>query len=170
MSPAKRFFLARVFPWIVVVAGASAMFLGVENSMKAQDSLEWPTVEREVIFSSIESERSRSHTGSGSSRSITYRVRVIYEYAVDGTQYTGERIAYGEYATARRSDAERITDKYPTGKKVLVSYMPAHPEESVLEPGQAGLPWFFVGLGLIFLLTGIVLVIFLPKLVATVSL
>jgi hypothetical protein len=163
-SPAKRFFLARIFPWIVVFVGAFAMFVGIENGVKARDSLQWPTVEGKVVSSSIQSERTSRGAGGGSS--TTYRARVVYEYAVDRTTYNGERIAYGEYATGNPADAERIIEKYPKDKKILVYYMPDNHGESVLEPGQAGLPWFFLGLGVVFLFIGIVLVVFLPKLAA----
>jgi len=140
------------------------MFVGIENGLKARASLKWPRVEGEVIHSSIQSESQSRRTGGGSS--TTYRARVIYEYAVDGTTYNGERVAYGESATGNSSDAEMITEKYPKGKRVLAYHRPDSHEESVLEPGQTGLPWFFLWLGLVFLFIGIVLGIFSPKLTA----
>ncbi len=165
LSPAKQIFVSRVFPWIVVLVGAATMYIGVENVYKAWKSTAWPTVEGEIIASSIETQYS---TGTEVSSS-TYHAKILYEYTVNGTIFTGHRVAYGEYGTGDPAHAERISDKYPKGMAVFVYYMPGKYRESVLEPGLKGVPWFFLVLGLVFLFAGILMVVFLPRLVAKVN-
>jgi hypothetical protein len=47
---------------------------------------------------------------------------------------------------------------------VEVRYMPRNPGESVLEPGTQGLPWFYLALGVVFALVGLVLAAIVPRL------
>jgi hypothetical protein len=166
LSPVKRFILVRIFPWIVVLVGASAMGLGVENTLRARSSLAWPSVEGRITSASVERKSSPSTTRQGSSDSITYRPQIVYAYAVEGTSYTGERISYGGYATSDPADARRVVERYPEGRAVRVYYMPERHGECVLEPGMAGVPWLLLALGLVFSGAGIAMVLLLPRLVA----
>ena len=139
------------------------MYLGVENTLRARASAAWPSVERAVIRATI----ARESIPGSSGASTTWRPTVVYEYFVDATRHAGQRISYGEYATAERADAERVVDQYPKDTRVRVFYMPDDPRQAVLEPGAAGIPWFFVALGLVFSITGILLAMFLPRLIAS---
>ena len=161
MSAAKRLLLGRVFPWIVVLVGVLSMYLGIENTLMARASAAWPSVEGAIIRATV----ARDSSADNSSASETWRPIVVYAYVVDAMRHEGQRISYGEYATAERADAESVVDKYPKDTRVRVSYMPDDPRQAVLEPGASGIPWFFVALGLVFSITGVLLVKFLPRLV-----
>ena len=163
MSAAKRLLLGKVFPWIVVLVGVLSMYLGVENTLRARASAAWPSVEGAVIRATIDRESNPGSSGA----SDTWRPIVLYEYFVDATRHEGQRISYGEYATSERADAERVVDRYPEATPVRVYYMPDDPRQAVLEPGAAGIPWFFVALGLVFSITGLLLVVFLPRLIVS---
>lgn len=161
MSAAKRLLLGRVFPWIVVLVGVLSMYLGIENTLMARASAAWPSVEGAIIRATV----ARDSSADSSGASGTWRPIVVYAYVVDAMRHEGQRISYGDYATAERADAESVIDKYPKDTRVRVYYMPDDPRQAVLEPGASGIPWFFVALGLVFSITGVLLVKFLPRLV-----
>jgi hypothetical protein len=166
MSPARRFVMARVFPWTIVLVGAGAIYIGVENTVRARASAGWPEVDGVVVLSGVERVIGSSSSASTPGRGVTYRANVVYDYAVDGKPYQGTRISYGHYDTEEESDAARVVANYPNGKRVKVRVMPGSPGEAVLEPGSAGLPWFYAGLGGTFLLIGLALAVLMPKFVA----
>lgn len=163
MHPAKRVFLARVFPWTVLVIGALASYVGLANTLEARASRNWPSVEGAILRSSVERELTRA--SGGSAAGSLWRPVVAYEYAVGGTRYEGDRVAFGEYATGEAADAEAVAARYPAGASVQIHYDPEVPGQAVLEPGTAGLPWFFLGLGAVFLAVGLLLVVVMPKVV-----
>jgi hypothetical protein len=160
----KRFVVARVFPWFVVAVGSGFVFLGVENTSRAGESVDWPTVEGRVIRTTIELETQR--TTARSAATTTWRPVVVYEYMVGGTRYEGDRVAFGEYATADRGDAEAVVAKYGTGTAVSVSFDTSDPSVAVIEPGDAGVPWLFAALGALFVVVGLGFAVLFPKLVA----
>jgi hypothetical protein len=161
MSPTTRFFVARLFPWIVVLAGAGAIYIGVQDMRAARDSVTWPAVDGRVIRTSIQVER--GGRDGASSGSVTYRPVVVYEYSVNGVTHEGQRISIGEYATADEADARRTVDKYPLGAAVRVRYRPDRPAQALLEPGLQGVPWFFLGVGGVFVLVGLLFVVVFPR-------
>jgi hypothetical protein len=164
MGPAKRFFAIRVVPWALVLLGALAIWIGLEDVMRAQASADWPAVDGTITRSTIE--RISSGGGSGRPRSETHAARIAYEYSVDGNRREGSRVSFGHYDTADEADAARVVKRYPAGTNVKVHYMPGNPGESVLEPGTRGLPWLLLALGIVFGLVGLVLAAVAPRMVA----
>jgi hypothetical protein len=159
MSPGKKFFFSRMFPFIFVVVGASVSFFGVRGLVRAKASLDWPSIQGKVVESSVERQRSSGSNGG----STTYQAEILYEFIVDGTTFNGDRVAYGDYGSSNPSHARRIVNRYPKGKSVIVYYMPSNPEESLLEPGVKGQSFFLLGFGLIFFTAGSLMVVFLPR-------
>jgi hypothetical protein len=165
LTPGKRFFIARVFPWAVVLIGVGSTWLGVATTLRARASASWPSVDGSVLSAAIDRESRRSGSGSSSTTSPIWRPLVSYEYAVDGTRHEGQRISYGEYATGEIAEAEAVVKRYPLGAAVRVHYDPDDPRQAVLEPGTAGIPWFFLAIGSVFSVIGVLLVVLMPRLV-----
>ncbi|MDE0831327.1 MAG: DUF3592 domain-containing protein [Vicinamibacterales bacterium] len=107
MSAAKRVLLGRVFPCIVVLVGVLSMYLGIENTLMARASAAWPSVEGAVVRATI----ARDSESGGAASSSTWRPNVVYEYVVDAMRHEGQRMSYGDYATAERADAESVVQK-----------------------------------------------------------
>lgn len=166
LTPGKRLFMTRVFPWAVVLVGVGSTWLGVDTTLRARASATWPSVDGSVLNASIDRESRRSGSGSSSTTSPIWRPIVSYEYAVDGTRHEGQRISYGEYATGEIVAAEEVVKRYPLGAVVRVYYSPDDPRQAVLEPGVVGIPWFFIAIGLVFSVIGVLLVVVMPRLVA----
>lgn len=163
MGPGMKFFFARIFPFIFVIIGASVTYFGVRNLCRASESAEWPTAPGQIIKSSVESHRSTSGSGSNSRSSTTYHAEILYKYSVDGTQYNGTTVAFGDYGSSDPSHANQIVRKYPEGKSVTIYYMPDDNSQCVLEPGMQGQAWFLPVFGAIFLIAGVGLAVFLPR-------
>jgi hypothetical protein len=165
MSPARRFFVARLFPWFVVLAGVAAAYIGVETMRAARESLTWPAVDGRVIRTSIQTER--SSRDSATAGSVTYRPVVVYAFSVNGATHEGQRVSFGEYATADEADARRVVEEYSVGRTVRVYYQPDDPGQAVLRPGLDGVPWFFLVIGGVFVLMGLLFVMVFPRVTAS---
>lgn len=156
MSPAKRFFFARIFPWIFVIIGGVVVLIGLNSLVYANQSDTWPFIEGVIVDS--EMEYHRSNEGGG-----TYHARVLYDYRVGGELFTGDRVAYGDYGSSDASHARSIVNRYPKGQAVYVYYDPSEPKESVLETGVKAQAFFLPVFGLVFLIAGLFMVVYLPK-------
>lgn len=161
MSPVGRFVAGRVIPWMTVLAGAGAIYLGVDSVRLARESVRWPAVDGMVVRATINEESSSSRSGPPS---VTYRPIIVYNYRVDGREYEGQRVSYGEYATSDPADAQAVVDRYKAGTAVRVHYRPGQPGEAVIAPGSHGSPWFYIALGVPILLAGLLLSLFAPRL------
>ncbi len=99
-----------------------------ENVLQA-DSTGWPSVEAVVTLSKV----SREWDKSSGAPLTHYKVELKYSFDVEGSTYFGERYAFHKsliFSTS--SDAEKILEDYPLGKKISVYYMPSNPQESVI--------------------------------------
>ncbi|MEZ5318755.1 MAG: DUF3592 domain-containing protein [Vicinamibacterales bacterium] len=167
MSPLRRTVGGRIFPAMVVVVGLVTLWIGVDNMRQASASVGWPAVPGVVTRTSLESQISGG--SGGRTRSQTWRPVVVYEYEVNGAVHEADRISFGEYATSDRADAAAVLQRYPTGTRVTVRYRPGQPDVAVLEPGTAGVPWFFIVLGAVFTVVGILLIVVVPRIIARVA-
>jgi len=65
----------------------------------------------------------------------SYRVRVLYEYTVDGVRFESDRIRFGRLMTSSyQSAAYEMAKLMPVGG-LIVYYDSAHPHRSCLIPG-----------------------------------
>jgi hypothetical protein len=144
----------------MVFGGLIAGF-GIRDLVRASASVDWPTVPGSVLASHVTGRVS----GQGKDRRSTSEAWVRYEYAVAGTPYRNERIAYGGGAAAALTNARDVVDRYPPGAGVTVYYLPSDPGESVLEPGLRWQTWVGPGFGTLFVLVGCMAFVVLPRLV-----
>jgi hypothetical protein len=158
MSPMMRFFVMRLFPWPFILVGTLALFFGVRGLLRGHASTVWPAVPGVIQESSVEYQ--------SSSKGGTYHARLRYTYVLEGTTHSGSRVAYGDYGSSDPSHAQGIVNRYPAGKAVTVHYMPGSPDESVLEPGIGGSTWFLPLFGFVFATAGILMFVFLPRMMA----
>jgi len=152
-----QFFVSRIFALPFGVIGAVAMYFGCRNLYRASDSIIWPTAEGVIRQSSVEYHRDKKGAG-------TYHAKIMYDFVVNGTTFSGDRIAFGDYGSNNPSHARRIVNKYPEGENVAVYHMPNNPEVCVLEPGVKGQVWLIPAFGLIFFVSGSLMVVYLPRL------
>lgn len=106
--------------------------------LEARSSTSWPSV-----AGTITSVRQHSSGGSGGQR---HRVRVEYQYAVDGAVYTSSRLRIPDISFLR---GDRVTSPsaYHEGNTVRVYYNPGDPSAAVLEPGVGCSVYAVMGVG-----------------------
>jgi hypothetical protein len=122
----------------------------------AAATLEWPTTTGKVVSSEIEEKQVYRRKRL---RQV-FEPQIQYSYQVDGRDYTASRVDYFEDDDFENEDkAIGVTEKYPVGKEVNVSYDPQDPASAVLEPGITGSnatwSWVMIGLGGFLTLVGI---------------
>lgn len=157
MSPKMEYFFSRIFPLIFIVAGGSILFFGIFNIIKANNSEHWPRAEGMILSSSVEGKRSTSSSTS------TYHAYIRYKFNVKNVVFNGTKISYGDYGSSDSSHATKIVSKYPKNKNITVYYNDNNPEECVLEPGLKGQAFLLPGIGLILVIIGSLMAIFIPK-------
>ncbi|NWF69370.1 MAG: DUF3592 domain-containing protein [Chloroflexi bacterium] len=116
-----------VVPFVIVAL--VLVVIALRSRAAAAASRGWPSVVGTVLASQIEMRRS-GNTGR------TPHPVVIYSYAVDGKQYTGNRISFGG-SLGGSMIAYRKIEQYPAGSSVSVYYNPANPADAVLEQTSA---------------------------------
>jgi hypothetical protein len=121
-------------------------FWSLERSLRCES---WPTVEGVIESAGMQSQTSDEG-------GITYSADIAYAYQVAGRHYDGHRLAFGGLA-ASAARARAILDRFPPGRKVPVFYAPGDPQLAVLEPGIHGGTWVCFGVGLVFVLAGVMM-------------
>jgi hypothetical protein len=111
------------------VAGFCIAGWGVYCVTRSRIAADWPSVQGTVNSCEIKSESGMEHG------STSYRVEVDYSYAVSGTQYHGDRIAFGYSGSSLYADHAKLHDKFFKGQAVTVRYNPSNPADSVLTSG-----------------------------------
>ncbi|MEO8498059.1 MAG: DUF3592 domain-containing protein, partial [Planctomycetota bacterium] len=135
----KRRTLPVLFLLLFMAVGCVPLVLGIRGVQRARQSLAWPVVDGRIVRSDLRSEQSTSRDDKGRERTTTsYYADLAYEYTVDGKPYTGTRITIVEGGSGSSADAQATMDRYPRDANVSVSYDPAAPDQSVLEPGKWG--------------------------------
>ena len=124
---------------VFFAGGLIAAYKIADELPQALASPGWPTVEGAVTTSKV-----RRRSGSR-------KLRLRYQYDVNGQTYESHKIAFmGRVFSGTASERRK---RYPTGTQVTVYYNPDKPSVAVLEPGVR-----MVG----FLGAGLVVVLFLP--------
>ncbi len=138
-------------PLLVIVGYAIAFMLGKPILDHAWASKTWPQATGTITRSEIE--RSRSKQGTA-----MYSCVIDYEYVVDGKPFNGDTVWFGGgYSSSSDTVAREAVRKYPKGKSVKVYYSPEDPNVSVLEPGAVFSSYILFGIGLAFLIVGLLL-------------
>lgn len=96
----------------------------------------WPVVEGRMVYSRVH-EQGRWHDD------YTERLKLKYEFAVDGRTYTGHRVRAGQeldltlgHGPGRAwSTTRRDAETYAPGAEVLVLYDPRNPKRCCLQTG-----------------------------------
>lgn len=123
----------------LAVLGLLQIKAGRQAARMGAASLMWPKVTGRVTASAVRS----ITTGSGEYVSTHHIPEVGFTYTVAGQDYVGSRIAFRDLRGMKRS-ARKLVNKYPAGAAIEVSYDPQAPQDSVLEPGSAGVSRSFL--------------------------
>jgi len=129
----------------------------------------WNEVEGRVLAASLEAGDAAgarfSHDSRRSARSDVYRPKIEYAYTVDGKEYTSDRFSLIEMASSDRVAQQAIVDRYAVGTSVTVYVDPADPSRVVLDRESLMQPALLAGVGALFAVIGLALLIVLVVLV-----
>ncbi len=124
----------------IVLMAAMAALDGWNRYKDGKASAQWPTTEGVILTSEL-----KTDLGKSDDVDPKYTAAITYRYAVEGYEYTGERVSFAGRTFLEKVKAESLVTRYNKGKRVRVSYDPQTPHVSALEPGNAsGLPVFSV--------------------------
>ncbi len=124
-----------------VVFAFGGAYLAVDSVKAMRDgsaASTWPTTPGRVLAAECRYSGSRTSTP-----------HVLYEYAVGGQHYVGERERFGIKIATRDCVAG-----YSSGQQVRVFYDPRAPGEAVLRPGDSQAAGFGILAGLVFFAFG----------------
>jgi hypothetical protein len=146
------YFVLKNLPWkgiVLALVGILSLFFSAQQWILGEASLNWPKAQGEIVVS----EAIACTYKLGNRRHHGYRVRIIYEYSVNGVLYSSKKITYAnDLFIETCGDAQEVMTQYPLGKAVLVHYSPKNPKISVLRPG--GTSFISIGFSMILLILG----------------
>ncbi len=164
MPPMVRKIL-RIFGGFFLLIGLIFLTIGVWMGRRQYTILKsWPTVEAEVTKSEV---RQHLDSGSGSSTSsVMYQTFVEFRYTLNGKEYLTPSDA--GYSTSSYTQMKRLADKFAAGTRHAIKYNPADPNDIRFDAeysfGFFLLPVIFAGIGLIFSVVGIVIMVVASRL------
>ena len=138
--------------------GLSVLAYAGYSAMKSNAVANWPVAGGRLLAANLTRQR-------GSKGSVSYQVKVSYQYSVDGTAYTGDRLAYGYGGSSGQAAHQEILNKLRSGETVEVRYSPGNPQDSALSFGFHRSLQFMVTFGVMWLVlvSSIALIIWLSS-------
>jgi hypothetical protein len=134
----------------LTVAGAGVVTWSTGNVLDGRASLRWVAVDAEIVSSSLE-QGVEARTGRKQ-----WRPTVHYRYAWQGVPYEGRRLSFGLNTFPDASGgAEAVQMRYAPGSRHPAFVDPDDPSSSVLTPGMDVLVLFLGGIGLLFIIVGV---------------
>jgi hypothetical protein len=137
--------IRRIAAVLIVLMGLGLIQDRVQLLLIGRDSNNWPTVTG-VVTEASASPLAGAQAGPG------WRIRIAYEYQVEGQSFTGDRLRFSRRLGGRtRVQAEQALVSYVPGNPIEVHYDPDDPARSVVTAGPDRRAWFglFVGLGMV---------------------
>ena len=116
---------------VFIAIGLGLLRYARSVSVKAQQSLSWPSTEGVISHSAMLLQMQQT---SNSTNAATYKADVAYRYKVQGRDYSSGRITLVDFSSSA-GRAQGIVNRYPDGAPVTVYYNPVDPSDAVLERG-----------------------------------
>jgi hypothetical protein len=116
-----------LFISLFFLIGLGLLGWGLISLYRGRQALTWPTVEGRLSECRLQE--------NSDSDGATWQVIVRYGYTVGGSDYEGDRVAFGYCGSSASAEHRAIHEKLQRASRVLVRYDPAHPANSVLAAG-----------------------------------
>jgi hypothetical protein len=150
-----RFIFSRIFPLPFIIAGALLLHFGVKGVATAIESGDWPSANATVISSSL-----RWYSSAAAKGRTQHVAEIHYEFFVRNNRHIGIL----RRTSPDAGETNRLIERYPEAKRITVFYKPDDPWVNLLEPGLKMKAFIMPLGGLIFLVPGIFMAVFLPRL------
>jgi len=156
--------LAAAFFGVVACGlGMLALTAGLQRAWRGWASQNWPTTQGAVIFASRGGGEDGGDAPNDSS-DAAHLVRFVYQYEVAGAKHFNNVRRFAEVEGG--SEVEQVASRYRQGAGVKVSYFPADPDVSVLEPGNTTASLWLPGIGVVLILFSIAVFLWVAPAVA----
>ena len=149
---------------IIAAAGAAGLFFFGRSVWRAWRAGRWPHAEGTVTRSWTETVTREVNPGDSSGPTTTrINVRVNYRYVVGGTAHSGDRVTFFPSTMSHgfAQLAREHCDRYSAGTALDVRYDPRNPSDAVIETRIPRPSCLAVGLAAVFLMAGLVDLIWL---------
>jgi hypothetical protein len=113
-------------------------FAARKNRERALASASWPHVTGIVTGHRISREQRTRRVNDNDTYYWVYDPQIWYDYTVNGTAYTGQRISFGQQPEGSEKMAQKVLEQYPVGSAVQVFYDPADPMSPTLSTSAKG--------------------------------
>jgi hypothetical protein len=115
---------------ITILVGVGILIVRIYFSVRSSKSERWEQTTGVILSSEIEKNIEQFSDGY----EYYYKASIKYKYIVNGIEYLGNRIYFGNNVFAsNHSIAQSIINKYPIGKIVTVFYDPDKHNDAVIE-------------------------------------
>ncbi len=101
-------------------------------------------VEASVVHSRVTS----STSGTGSSRTRSYRPVITYRYSVDGNEYESNRYQFMGQGHSTYDSADQVADRFAKGTSITAFYDPSDPSVAVLDTTPVDTTALYIGAGI----------------------
>ena len=148
----------RAFQIIFLAIGIVMTVISIRQYLIALETYDWPFVTGKITEAKIKRYVTTDNPESDISRQTyeaSYIPKIIYNYQVNGQEYTNNKIQYTSHSKDTKQEAKAVLDMFPDKNSVRIYYDPEKPEKSVLLQGGNNNLWIigviFIGLGLVFI-------------------
>ena len=124
-----------------------------EDVQTAKASKLWPFVFGRIIDVDVHKQRTKS---TSSKQQYVYKIRVRYEYIVDGVKYTSNKLNLSQVATSNKRKVDAHALELINKDSIKIFYNPENPEFAILETGISSGIKFMLFCGVTFFLAGII--------------
>ena len=127
-SKPANFYLRNAIIFCIAGCGTGIFVaLFVYQVVVAKLSVNWPQTNATILSSRVDRGIAKSHS--------LFFPKIVYEYTIEGKEFTSERINFGDPWGGKEAEAEKVREKYPVGSSVLIHYSQQNPNEAVIMPG-----------------------------------
>ena len=130
------------FVLIFGIIGVVMLVKYFHDKKKAEESQNWSSAPGRITESYVRREES---TDSEGYMTTSYYPEVRYNYEFLGSEYTGDKIAFGGKVGGNQKKAQANLVQHPVGKNVIIYYDPNNPEDAILERKMSGKSMLIIG-------------------------
>ena len=116
-----------LFFGLFLAVGLAILGFGLRSLSLSKQAEDWPTAQGRIVSSDFVTDTDDDGT--------TYRTKLSYDYNVAGTDYTGDKIAFGYSASSGHAFHREIYEALPVNSQVAVRYDAGNPARAVLAFG-----------------------------------
>lgn len=127
----------------LILIGIVCLFIALRNRQRAQASAEWHSAPGTLLSFKITKGKTKHQTH--------YYPHLKYEYTLNGTRYTSDRISFGYLAYDSEDEAKSELEQRVGKNPVTVYYDPQNPKDAVLlrDATSGSLSLIIIGVALI---------------------